>query len=374
MAKTRLSTVQDLEDLVRGFMIYATGGGGSPEKGLKFLKETLEETGYIDIIDPEDLSDNAIVCTCFYMGSVAPRTQEVIEKLKERGLAEKKYDRVLPEAVLALERLLGKKVEAIVPVEIGGLNTAAPIDTAARTGKYIINGDYAGRAVPELPQITPSIYEKTPYPMSSVDEYGNTVFIEKTVNTVCAEYLGKQISTLALGLVGQTSYTMTAKEMKEIIIPGTLTKCLEVGRAIREAKENGEDPVKVAVEKTNGWLLFKGEVLKKEWKDEAGYLWGTTYIKGLEEFEGQNMKIWFKNENHITWLNDEVYVTSPDIISVLYSNTGEGTTNTDLKKGDLVSVIGIAHEKYRNDKALRVLEPKWFGFDYDYRPIESVVK
>ncbi len=40
-----ITTMQEVEDLVRGVTFFGTGGGGYPVKGSKFLKETLIEPG-----------------------------------------------------------------------------------------------------------------------------------------------------------------------------------------------------------------------------------------------------------------------------------------------------------------------------------------
>ena len=68
------------------------------------------------------------------------------------GLVEKTEPRVLVRAVRELEKELGIEIAAIVPVELGGLNCPAPVDAAAQMGKKLVDGDLAGRAVPEVAQ------------------------------------------------------------------------------------------------------------------------------------------------------------------------------------------------------------------------------
>lgn len=374
MSSRQITTLQEVEDLVRGVTFFGTGGGGSPEKGLKFLSDTIKEIGTVELIDVEDLPDDAVVCSCFYMGSIAPHTEEVKEKMKKHGMTEPEIEKVLPETVKALERYIGKKIDAIVPVELGGINTPAPIDAAARLGKKVVDGDYAGRAVPEMVQTTPSITNQVSYPMSSVDEWGNIVFIDKTRNHQCSEALGKAISTVAFGLVGQTSWLLSAKKAKELVISGTISESMEVGKAIREARERGGDPVQAAAETVKGWVLFKGTVTNKETDDREGYFWGTTIIEGIEDFNGHEFKLWFKNENHISWLDQDIYVTSPDIMQVVELKTGEPITNPVLKKGDVVAVIGTrAKEAITTKIGIERNGPRHYGFDVDYRPIDEVV-
>jgi hypothetical protein len=173
-------------------------------------------------------------------------------------------------------------------------------------------------------------------------------------------------------LTGDAGFIMTGKETKDTIIEGTLTKCYNVGKLIREKREAGENPVKAVAEYLDGWVVGKGTVVKKEWEDKLGYYWGTHTIKGEGEFEGEELKIWFKNENHVCWKNDEVFITSPDSVNVVEAKTGEPITNSDLKEGDEVAVVALkAVEMFKSDKGVDILGPKAFGFDYEYSPIEN---
>jgi len=349
-----ITKMQEVEDLVRGVTFFGTGGGGDSEKGLKFLKQTLQDVGKIEIIDVDELADDATVCTCFYMGSIAPHTPEIKEKMRKMDLIETEIERVLPEAVKYLEKFIGKEIDAIVPIELGGINTPAPIDAAARLGKKVVDGDYAG--------------------MSSVDEWGNVAFIEKVRNHACAEAMGKAISTVSFGLVGQTAFVMTGKELKEILIRGTVSESIKVGKVLREAREKGENLAIEIAKALNGWVLFEGTVTKKEWEDREGYFWGTHTISGTGKFSGHEFKIWFKNENHISWLDNKPYVTSPDIIEVIDAKTGEPIINPTLKKGDEVIVIGLRKRKaFDNKKGIDVVGPSHYGFDIEHKPIEKIM-
>ncbi|MFW9944661.1 MAG: hypothetical protein ACFFB7_06655 [Candidatus Sifarchaeia archaeon] len=49
-------------------------------------------------------------------------------------------------------------------------------------------------------------------------------------------------------------------------------------------------------------------------------------------------------------------------------------TNTDIESGDRVSVIGMKGEQvFRSVEGLKVLGPRHFGFDLDYKPMENLV-
>ncbi len=127
-----------------------------------------------------------------------------------------------------------------------------------------VDGDYTGRAIPEILQTTPYINGKVLWPVASVDEFGNVCIIDKAINYRMVERIGKLIASGAYGLAGQAGFLMSGKEMKESILPGTLTECYEVGKMIREARENGINPVDTIIKELDGYLLAKGTVTKKK--------------------------------------------------------------------------------------------------------------
>jgi hypothetical protein len=101
-------------------------------------------------------------------------------------------------------------------------------------------------------------------------------------------------------------------------------------------------------------------------------MFGTTTIEGEGSDNGHTLKIWFKNENHIAWLDEKPFVTSPDLLSVIDSRSGEPYTNTILEEGMEVAVIaGRSDETYRSPKGLALLGPRYFGFDLNYVPVEK---
>ena len=104
------------------------------------------------------------------------------------------------------------------------------------------------------------------------------------------------------------------------------------------------------------------------------YYCGINTIKGQGDYSGKTMKIWFQNENHVSWINDQVFVTSPDMMMVVDRKTGEPMTNTVVDAGQNVGVIGLkAIEQFRSAKGIEILGPKHFDFDVEYKPIEKLM-
>ena len=371
----KLETLQDCQDFVEGCLFMGTGGGGRVELGKNMLRDALADGIALEWVDVADIPDDVWTVTTYGMGSIAPLSPETVAEMERAGLESKYGDRSMEESVKELEKHLGKRVGCVVAAELGAGNTPAPLVTGARLGIPVVDGDYAGRAIPDEMQGTQYLYGKNSWPFASVDEWGNVAIVTYTVDPYMLERIGKMLAVAAYGRTTIAATPLPANEMKDILVRGTLTKSFELGRAMRQAREQGDDPVETAVSITNGWRLFEGVVTKKEWEDRDGYMFGTTHLDGTGDYEGQTLSVWFKNENHITWLNGQPWICSPDLVTLAYKDTGLGTTNTLIKEGDEIVAVGIKGlESFRTEFGLNeAAGPRYFGFDIDYVPIEELM-
>ncbi|MFQ5763178.1 MAG: DUF917 domain-containing protein, partial [Candidatus Bathyarchaeia archaeon] len=257
MPQKTLKTERELQDLVRGCTFLGTGGGGSPDEGFAALKTAFEAKGSIKWVDVKNVADDAWTACPYGMGSIAPRTPQVLRMMRALGLTRVRVQRKLVQVIKELEAYKGIKIEALVPVEIGGFNTPDPLAAGTTLNIPVVDGDYSGgRSIPEIVQTTPYIYEKNMLPIASVDEWGNVCIIKNAVNYFMGEKIGKLIASAAYGLAGNCAFLMKGKEMKQIATTNTLTEALHIGVAIRQAREKGKSPVEAAVKATGGWLLF----------------------------------------------------------------------------------------------------------------------
>lgn len=377
MAKTILKTRQEVEDFVRGATLYGVGGGGAYSIGVDLLMEQLEAGKEIGWIDVEDIADDDYTLCPFGMGSLSPLTKEKKELMQVIGLEGEGMNRghSLAAAARALEKFTGKSTVAYIPFEVGGRQSASCVAAAAVNGKLALDGDYAGRAVPAIFQTTAYIYEKNMMPLSACDAWGNISYVEHAVNWRMAERIGKMISVAAFTGTAMAGFLMNGKDTKEILLRGTMTLALEAGKCIREAREAGKNVPAMCAEQVGGWVLGSGVITKKSWWDKDGYYWGYYDIKGDGAYKGDTFKISFQNENHILEKNDKVWVTSPDMIMIVNTDSGEPYHNDEVEEGAKITIIGAkAIEAFRTQRGMDVLGPKNFGVDADYVPIEEAVK
>ncbi len=378
MAEVR--TVEDVHDLVHGLTLLGTGGGGRPEQGLESLLPHVQAGGAVSWADPNAIPDDAWVCSTFGMGSIAPTKSLSTEERRALGYpAEWTVARPMVRAVRELEAYTGKKVAAIVPFELGAGNTATPMDAAMHVGAAIVDGDFAGRAIPELCQTSAAIAGMSFAPGAIVDPWGNVLLVKQTASELLTERIGKLVS-IATKLpdmkasCAHAGFLMSGKDLKRVAVPGGITRALAVGRAIRAAKARGADPVAAAAEALGGWVLFRGRVAKKEWESRDGYMYGTTTVEGEGADARHTLRVWFKNENHVTWRDGAPWVLSPDLIMTIGAD-GTPYTNTLLPEGARIGVVGaVADPRLRTPAALDLLGPRHYGYDLAYTPIEELIR
>ena len=86
-----------------------------------------------------------------------------------------------------------------------------------------------------------------------------------------------------------------------------------------------------------------------------------------------------KNENIVSWLDAKPDVMSPDLLYNLDPKTGQAIAGSGLggyPVGAEVVMVGraVLAPAFRSLKGIEVIGPRHFGFDFDYRPIEEVMK
>jgi hypothetical protein len=364
-------TYEDVRDVLVGCTILSTGGGGDLQKGLKLAEEDFKNNLEYRLVSLDEIDDEDLFACPYFCGSIGPKKEE--DSYSKYRKIEELETTV---AVQALERFYGSKIAGVVSIEYGGMNTAVAMSTGARLKKFIVDADAAGRAVPDLQFSTFYVTKKPIYPLAVANNIGDVAVFEKVADDFRAEDLVRALSVVSGGMIGMADHPCRGKDLKKSVIPNALSYAAEVGRAQRIALEKGKDPVEEIIAAGDGFYLFKGVVKKDtEWKIEGGFTFGTIDIEGIEKYRGRSLRIWFKNENVICWLDDEVLVTVPDLICVVEAESGYPITNPYCKKDFKVSVLGFkAPDMWRSENGLSVLNPSFFGFNVDYIPIEKKLK
>ncbi|WP_373893731.1 DUF917 domain-containing protein [Virgibacillus sp. CBA3643] len=356
----RMIGKEEVENIAIGAALLGTGGGGDPHIGKLMAIQAIEEHGPIKLLDIQELEDDDMVVPSAMMG--APTV--MVEKIPsgEEAIA----------SFTSLENVLDKEIKATMPIEAGGVNSLLPLALAARMALPVVDGDGMGRAFPELQMVTFHLNDIPATPMVLSDEKENSIVLN-TSTGLWAEKIARSATMIMGGSVMNAIYPMTGRQVKDSSIYRTLTLEENIGRTIKEAKSAKRNPIDEVLGLLGGYKLFTGKVTDIERKTDGGFVRGMAKIEGLAQDKGTYCYLDFQNENLIAKTDEEVLCMTPDLIIVLDSETAMPITTEGLRYGARSTVIGIpADEKWRTPKGIDTVGPRYFGYDYDYTPVENL--
>lgn len=356
-----------LADLASGAAFLGSGGGGDPYYSLLLAKAALARCGRFEVVSLADVADDALLAPCGWIG--APTVS--VEKLPNGNEAVSGLRR--------LEEIMGKRIDAVLPIEIGGGNGLAPFIAAAELGIPIVDCDGMGRAFPESQMAVFNIRGLSACPSVLTAADGSLSVIE-TENNITHERIARALAVSLGGIAHMVEYPLSGAEAKAHAVPGSVSAAIAVGRAIREARAAGDDPFEAlgkALEVTGLYphclTLFDGKIIDLERETRGGFSIGKVTIDAFAN--NGRMEIEFQNENLVAKCGGRILAMVPDIITVMDRDTADTITTEKLKYGQRVKVIAAAAPAIlRDERALSFVGPRAFGMGFDFIPVELLTE
>lgn len=354
----RCITEDQLEDIAIGAGILGTGGGGDPGLGMLIARTAIRQYGPVQVVELSDVPDDALIVPVVAMG--APTVaNEKLPSLEAMTLA-----------VKALASRTGASATHTMAIEIGGIAALLPIAAAAELGIPVIDGDMMGRAFPELQMVLPSLFGIPASPLAMADEWGNTVVLECRDNRH-AERLARAVCVEMGSSALMALYSMSGAQARPAVVSQSLLLAERLGAAVRAARAAHTDPVDAIVGQLRGHRLFLGKVTDLVRRTEGGFARLEARVDGVAADEGAMLRISSQNEHLVAVRDERVVATTPDLIIVVDSQTGEPITTEALRYGARVTVIGAPCDpRYRSTAGLAVVGPRAFGYAIDFQPVE----
>ena len=335
------------------------GGCGDPFAGKFMAAAALDQHGAITLVSPEELEDDALVIPVGMMGAPAV----MVEKIPE--------GREVKAVVAGLEAYLGEPAMAVMASEAGGINSTIAFVVAAARGLPLVDADLVGRAFPELQMCTPSLYGTSATPLALSDDKENSCVID-AVSNPWAERMARSL-TVQMGCWAMVAlYPMHGRQIVQQCVTGTISKLERIGASLLNARAGHGVPVEALRDATGGLLVWKGKIVDVARRTVAGFVRGEVEIEGIDEWSGRTLSIGFQNELLIARAGDDVVATTPDLITILDSETGEPITTESLRYGFRVVVLAIPGDpRWRSEAGLQVVGPRQFGYDIPFVPVEA---
>ena len=352
----RLIGEKEIKKMAIGAALLGTGGGGDPYIGKLMALQAIEKYGPVKLISADELNDDDLVVPSAMMGAPTVMVEKVPSG--DESLA----------AFNALEGYLGKKITATMPIEAGGVNSLLPLALAAQTGLPVVDADGMGRAFPELQMVTFYLDDINASPMVLADEKKNTIVLN-AVNGMWTEKIARSATMTMGGSLLNAIYPMSGAQVKKSSILNSLTLEEELGDIILSSK----NPIEDLRLKLRGYILFNGKITDIVRKTDGGFVRGNAKFDGISQDKGSTAVLEFQNENLICLVDGNPKCITPDLITVLDAETGMPITTEGLKYGMRVVILGMpADQKWRTTRGIETVGPKYFGYDYEYTPIEKL--
>jgi len=374
----RTLTRNDLYDYLIGSAILSCGHSEDSPNILALVENIVEKGLKIRLVDPKDIPDDNMICTASFQGGGGV-PMEVRDLLAPYQTMIESTDptEMLKKAVTELSNHIKEEFYSFMCICTSPFQCTFPMYLSALEEKPFIDGDCCGRARPGVYLSLTNVAKIPLTPMVIVTPLGETLILKERAPDL--PRTGDLIKFIHMASGGRSTAIASSPasivDYRRGMIPYQVSRCIDIGNAIRNARKRGGDPVQAFMEKSSALKIFCGEIKSVEREERLGYSWGEWLIKGSGEFEGHNLRVWWKNENMISWLDDKPYVTCPDLICIVDNKDCKGLGLFPQNIGKKVTVFGLpAHDLWRTGDGIELWSPRRYKFDIEYESLESRVK
>ena len=354
--RVREINTDNLDSLARGCAILGTGGGGSVDTGLLSSRRALEESGPVEVVNLEELADDAIVLPLCGIGAPTV-SQEMLDS--EDGVIR------LAEEV---HRVMGRPIGAVMSSEIGGANGIQPVTWASQLGVPLVDADGMGRAFPEVQMVSMNVAGLPVNFIVLADVIGNVTVI-RPVNGEWSERLARAVAVASGAHALMADYIVNASEARGAVIDGTVSHAVALGAATTGESE----PLAALIDVLSARHLVTGKIIDIERRTGGGFVRGSVVVEGTGPDRGRLVRVEIQNENLVVLDDGVVLASVPDLITLVDTTSAQAISTESLRYGQRVSVLAWACDPlWRTPRGLEVAGPRAFGYNLDYVPVEQI--
>ncbi|MFE7514031.1 DUF917 domain-containing protein [Streptomyces sp. NPDC057540] len=210
--------VGDLEHLAVGARVLAAGTEESAYRvALDWAAAELTAHGPVRLLSADRLPGTGL-CVAVTLAGASAALSEQLPSGEEPV-----------RAVRAVERVVGRAAEAVVPLNAAAENALIALVTAARCGLPLVDGDGCGRVLPLLEQTLFTLAGVAPTPLALATPSGDVVAVESPRGRV--EDLVRPLVFASGGWAVAAAYPMDGDRLASCLVPGTVSRALAAGAA-----------------------------------------------------------------------------------------------------------------------------------------------
>lgn len=339
----------DVDDFARGTALLGCGGGGQVDHMASALRRALG-TGGVPVV-PVAGGTRAVIA----VGLVGSTT--VLEEKTPSG-------RELPDALAAVERWTGRRADAVVAAQIGGVTGPAAALTAHAAGLPLLDADLVGRATPRIDQLSLFVDPLSAVTAAAVTSSGLRIVVDapdpRDLETVWREAVSHSGGWAAFAIGPVDADVLAAR-----CIPGSVTRAVRTGRAATAASDVEGFVASLAGART----VARGRVLDvQRTGDAVAFVHGSMTVR--DAATGAIARIEAGSEWVHCLVDGEPVASTPSCIVVVDARSLRPVTTERARVGDELAVLVLPGAPWwwaAPHRTARVA-PRAFGIDADTVP------
>ena len=343
---------ESVASYAEGCAILGTGGGGDIRVPLLIARAALA-AGPVAVVSPDDLPDDALVLPVGGWGAPTVCSEKFDAGTEAASL------------VAQAEAWFGRRVDALMPSEIGGGNGVTPVAWAAELGLPLVDADAMGRAFPEGDMCAMHIVGLPPSPAFFADERGWSCAVGP-VDAVGLEREARAIVERCGGVVAGADHPMDAATVRTATVRGTVTLAAGIGAALVA------DGLEGVLRATGGRQLAEAKVVDVERVTGGGFARGVVRLEGTGPDVGRAIAVDVQNENLVAREDGALIASTPDLIVIADRESGRAIPTERVRYGQRIALLGLPCAPiWRTPRGLEIAGPERFGYPGPWRPVEA---
>ncbi|MBW4718500.1 DUF917 domain-containing protein [Saccharothrix obliqua] len=330
----------DVAALELGVTLLGSGGGGDTAWAGAVLRGRIDAGRRPTAIPPGDLPPDALVVPVGLVGATAV--------LAEKPMGGHEFRT----AVDAIARWTGDRPDAVMSIEVGGLNGLLPVVAADDLDLPYVDADLAGRGLPRLDQLSTAAAGRGVAP-AALAAPGGQVLVLATGTPADVERAVRGFLTVVGGWAVLALSPVRVADLPGCAVVGSTSGALELGRR--------------AVTGVPGDVLATGRVVDVSRRRGTGFGRGSVAV--LDHATGAVLRLEMENEYLLALRDGAPVAATPDVLVVLERRTRAPISCYHVRPGIELVVARLPAPAFWADPAhLPVVAPRAFGIDCDPVP------
>ena len=309
----------DMQTIVNGASFLASGGGGGVASALDVIDNITHFSNEVSVVGVEELhSGDELLVICGVGAPDAPNLN---------------FNYSAGFGLTGLQEMSGKTFSHVLPIEVGAMNSMIPLLACAQYNIPFVDGDGAGRSVPQMSMCSYAL-KGFPTQETLVVSETDVQFPLHPANARQMERDVRKVVSNELHNAGTVAtWPISAQQLKApaAFVPGSLSLARSLGVAM--ATQNPLEEVRAIIGNfyaDNRIITRKGRVIAATNKVEDGFDVGT--ITAQDE-AGMTVRLYFVNESLFATIDyhgqPSAFILGPDMICCMGVD-GTPMTNSEI--------------------------------------------